>query len=82
MFLLLSKEVPPKSKMLVNFESLFEYRHFNIFYSVQEGQSFFRIVETVEQIVRTIFNFTFSTTADGDERILKTVFELVFSKMT
>ena len=45
-------------------------------------QSFFRIVGIVEQIVRTSFNFTFSTTAEGVERILKTVFELMFSKMT
>ena len=54
----------------------------NISYSVQEDQSFFRTVGTVEQVVRTSFNFTFSTIAEGVERILKTVFELVFSKMT
>ena len=52
------------------------------FYSVQEGQSFFRIVVTLEEIVRTNFNFTFSTTAKGVKRIMKTVLELVFSKMT
>ena len=52
------------------------------FYGVQEGQSFFPIVGTVEQIVRTSFNFTFSTGADMVERILKTLFELVLSKMT
>ena len=52
------------------------------FYSVQEGQSFFRVVVTLEEIVRTSFNFTFSTTAKGVKRIMKTVFELVFSKMT
>ena len=33
-------------------------------YSVQKSQSFFRIVGTVEQIGRTSFNFTFSTTAE------------------
>ena len=58
---------------------------FCVFYSVvyfQEGHPFFRIVGRVEQIVRTSFNLTFSTTAEGVKRILKTVFELVFSKMT
>ena len=79
-FLLLSKEVSPKSKTLVNFESLSCNIHMSIFVIV--GQSFLRIVGAVEQTVRTIFNFTFSTTAKWVERILKTVFELVFSKMT
>ena len=79
-FLLLSKELSPKSKTLVNFESLSCNIDMSIFAIV--GQSFFRIVGALEQIVRTSFNFTFSTTAEGVERILKTVFELVFSKMT
>ena len=70
-FFLLSKVLSPRSKAYVN-----------TFYSIQEGQSFFRIVETVEQFVRTSFNFNFSTTAEGVESILKTVFELVFYKMT
>ena len=42
-----------------------KYGHVSISYSVQEGQSFFRIVGTVEKIVRPSFNFTFSTTAEG-----------------
>ena len=82
MFLLLSKDVSPKNKTLLNFESLCCNMDMSIFYSVQEGQSFFRVVGTVEQKVRTSFNFIFSTTAEGVERILKTVFELVFSEMT
>ena len=82
-FLLLLKEVSPKSKTLVKFKSLCCNIDMSIFfYSVQEGQSFFRIVVTLEEIVRTNFNFTFSTTAKGVKRIMKTVFELVFSKMT
>ena len=80
MFLLLSKEVSPKSRTLVNFESLNCNIDMSIFVIV--GQSFFRIVGAVEQIVRTSFNFTFSTTVKWVERILKTVFELVFSEMT
>ena len=81
LFFLLSKVLSPRSKALINFASLC-YGHVNTFYSIQEGQSFFRIVETVEQFVRTSFNFTFSTTAEGVESILKTVFELLFYKMT
>ena len=52
------------------------------FYSVREGQSLFQIVGTAEQIVRTSVKFIFSTTAEGVERIWKTVFELVFYKIT
>ena len=81
-FLLLSKEVSPKSKTRVNFESLCCNMDMSIFFNAQEGQSFFQIVGAVEQIVRTSFNFIFSTTAKGVEIIFKTVFELVFSKMT
>ena len=73
----------PKSKMLVRFESLcYKIDISIIFDSVQEGQSFFRIVGTVEEIVRTSLNFTFSTTTEGVETILKTVFELMFSKIS
>ena len=79
-FLLLSKEVSPKSKTLANFESLSCNIDMSIFVIV--SQSFFQIVGALEQIVRTSFNFTFSTTAEWVETILKTVFELVFSKMT
>ena len=83
MFLLLSKEMSPKSKTLVNLES--RCRNINVsilFIGVQEGQSFFGIVGTVEQIVRASLNFTFSANAEGVERNLKTVFKLVFSKMS
>ena len=38
------------------------------FYSFQEGQSFFQIVETGEQIVRSSFNFNFFITAEEVER--------------
>ena len=37
---------------------------------------FFHVFGTMEQIVRTSFNFTFSTTAEGIEKILKTVLKL------
>ena len=59
-----------------------QYGRVNIFYTVHEDQLFFRIVGTVEKIVRTSFNFTFLTAAEVVESILKIVFELVFSKMT
>ena len=48
----------------------------------RRAQSFFRIFGTVDQIVRTSFNFTFSATGEGVKRLLKTVFELVLSKIT
>ena len=81
-FLLLSKEVSLKNKTLVNYEiPLLQNRHVNNF-CVHEGQSFLLNSWAVKQIVRTNFNFTFSTAAEGVERILKTVFELMFSKMT
>ena len=82
-FLLFSKKVLPKSKTLVNFESLSCSIDMPISIIVfRRAQSFFRIFGPVDQIVRTSFNFTFSTTGEGVKRILKTVFELVFSKMT
>ena len=77
----MSKEMSPKGTMLANFESLCCKIDVNIFYSVQKGESFFRIVGIVEQIVRTSLNFTFSTITEGVEAILKTVFELVLSKI-
>ena len=73
----------PKSKTLVNFESHCCNMNVSIFFiGVQEGQSFFQIVGTMEQIVRANLNFTFSTNAEGLERNLKTVIKLVFSKMS
>ena len=62
--------------------TLLQYGYDNLFYSVQEVQSFLRIVGTMKQIVKTSSNFTFSLTAEGVERTLKTVFDFVFSKMT
>ena len=37
---------------------------------------------TVVKAMRTNFNLTFLTTAEGVERILIAVFEFIFSKMT
>ena len=65
------KQSYTKSKTLVNFELL----------CCNMDVLFFQIVETVEQIVITSFNISFSTTAEWVERKLKTVLELVFSKM-
>ena len=79
--LLFSKEMSPKSKTLVSFGSLGCNMDISIIFSDQEGQSFFQIVGT-EQIVRFSFSFIFSETVAGVKRILKTVFELAFSKMT
>ena len=41
---------------------------------------FYQIVVKMEQMVRTSFNFTFSTTAEEIEKILKTVFEFWWLK--
>ena len=68
--------------MLVNLESLCCKIDVNILYSIQEGQLFFRIVDTMQKIVGASFNFTFSTTVEEIERILKAVLELLLSKMT
>ena len=46
--LLFSKEVSPKSKTLVSFESLGCNMVISITFSDQEGQSFFQIVGTLE----------------------------------
>ena len=72
--LLLSNEVSPISKTLVNFESL----------CCKIDVSVFLIKEPI--VLKNSWNsgednFTFSTTAWGFERILKAVFELMFSKL-
>ena len=75
MFLLLLKEVSPKSKTLVSFESLCLNMDMPIFLNSWNSGADSEKFQLQLQL-------TFSTTAEVVERILKTVFNLVFSKIT
>ena len=74
---LLKKSVMKKWNALERFRiTLLCKRHANIFYRVQERQSFFWINGKVEKIIRISLNFTRNTIVEGVERILKAVFDL------
>ena len=57
-------------------------RGIKIFDRVQESNLFIETVRTAKKVKTTSFNFTFSTTAEGVVRTTKTVFELIFFKVT
>ena len=70
----------PKNKTVICLalpDCQIENRDANSSHRVQENRSFFEIAGTVKKIITTSFNFTFSTTSEEVERVLKAVLELM-----
>ena len=81
--LLLNEKKSLKSKTLVNLESFCCKIEIFIFFTDLSGEpNVLPNSWNSREEMRTNFNSTFSKTADGVERILKAVFELMFSKRT